>query len=151
MTPAFPRVLLTLAVVAALAACAATPAQPGVPGAPQRISFIDTDAFERQVQAAVGDGVEVIDIPMLVPASANSLPPRLSRIVSNVQDAGGKVNVKAVPEETGKSLALLSMLPALLDAAQSMRQRMAYRGYDAEIMVLDGNVTRVQLKKSVAR
>ncbi|MBC7956450.1 MAG: hypothetical protein H7Y33_11350 [Cytophagales bacterium] len=149
MTPVFSRVLLALAVSAALAACSSTP--PAQPGVPQRISFIDTEAFERQVQAALGDGVEVIDIPMLVPASANSLPPRLSRIVSNVQDAGGKVNVKAVPEETGKSLALLSMLPALLDAAQSMRQRMAYRGYDAEVMVLDGNVTRVQLKKSAAR
>ena len=149
MTPVFSRVLLALAVSAALAACSSAP--PAQPGVPQRISFIDTEAFERQVQSAVGDGVDVIDIPMLVPASANSLPPRLSRIVSNVQDAGGKVSVKAVPEETGKSLALLSMLPALLDAAQSMRQRMAYRGYDAEITVLDGNVTRVQLKKSAAR
>ena len=149
MTPVFSRVLLALAVSAALAGCSSAP--PAQPGVPQRISFIDTEAFERQVQSAVGDGVDVIDIPMLVPASANSLPPRLSRIVSNVQDAGGKVSVKAVPEETGKSLALLSMLPALLDAAQGMRQRMAYRGYDAEITVLDGNVTRVQLKKSAAR
>jgi len=148
MTP-FSRVLLAVAVSAALAACSSAPPAPA--GVPQRISFIDTDAFERQVQGAVGDGVEVVDIPMLVPASANSLPPRLSKLLSTVQDAGGKISVKAVPEDSAKSLSLLSMLPAVYEVAQNLRQRMAFRGYDAEINVIDGNVTKVQLKKAVAK
>ncbi len=144
----FPRALLVAAVATLCACSSAPPAQPGVP---QRISFIDTDAFERQVQGAVGDGVEVVDIPMMVPASANSLPPRLSKLLSNVQDAGGKITVKAVPEESAKSLALLSMLPAALEVVQSLRQRLAFRGYDAEISVVDGNVTKVQLKKAAPK
>lgn len=139
-----------LTLVAALGGCASVPALE--PGVPQRISFIDTDAFERQVQSALGGGAPVVDIPMLVPASANSLPPRLSRLLSSVQDAGGKITVSATPEGSAKSLSfLLGLLPAAVEAVQAMRQRLLYRGYDAEITVLNGNVTQVQLKRAAVK
>jgi hypothetical protein len=148
--PTRPRLFawISLCAALALAACAAAPAF--APGAPQRIAFIDSDGFDRQLQGAVGARAEVVEIAMLAPASVNSLPPRLGKVLSTVQDAGGKVTLQsATPgEPVGKSLSLLGLLPALVDAVQDLRQRQAFRDYDAKVTVADGQVTRVELTKA---
>jgi hypothetical protein len=144
------RRVLALCAVMALSACATAPTT-GVPGAPQRIAFIDSDGFDRQVQGAIGSGVESVDIAMLAPAPVNSLPPRLSKVLSTVQETGGKVSVQSgsrggTAGGTERSLfTLLSLLPALMDAVQDARVRQAYRDYDASVTLVEGQVTRVQL------
>lgn len=140
--------LLCLSAAALLAACAASPVMD--PGTTQRIAFIDSDGFDRQVQGALGARAETVDIAMLAPASVNSLPLRLGKVLSTVQDAGGKVTLQATPanDSSGKSLSLLGLIPALFDAVADLRLRQAYRDYDADVTVVDGQVTRVQLKKA---
>jgi len=145
--------VLAVCIAVALSGCATSPTTTGVPGAPQRIVFIDNDGFDRSVQGALGGGAESVDISMLAPASVNSLPPRLSKVLSTVQEGGGKVSVQS--GSRGGSTAgserslfsLLSLLPALLDAVQDARVRQAYRDYDASVTVVEGQVTRVQLIK----
>ncbi len=138
--------LTALCAAFVLAACAATPG--ATPGAPQRISFIDSEGFDRQVHGAVGARAETVDIAMLAPASVNSLPPRLSKVLSTVQDAGGKVNVQSGSRGTERSLfSLVGMIPALIEAVQDERRRQAYKDYDATVTLVEGQVTRVQLTK----
>lgn len=141
--------LLALGAAVLLAACAATPAVD--PGVPQRIAFIDTDSFDKQLHGALGARAGSVEIAMLAPASVNNLPPRLSRVISTVQDAGGKVTLSPAPagttDGTAKSLSLLSLLPALVNAVQDYTTRQAYRDYDATVTVEAGQVTRVQLVK----
>ena len=147
----FPRRrLLVLCTALALGACASAPEAWSPPQ--QHIPFIDNDGFERQVQGAVGSRAETVDIAMLAPASVNSLPPRLSKVLSRVQDAGGKVTVQSGSRGGGGGserslLSLLSMIPALMDAVQDARDRQAYRYYDASVTLVEGQVTRVQLTK----
>ena len=146
--------VLALCAAAALAACATAPTSSGLPGAPQRIVFIDNEGFDRSVHGALGGKAESVDIAMLAPASVNNLPPRLSKVLSTVQEGGGKVTVQSGARggATGGSerslLGLLSLLPALMDAVQDARVRQAYRDYDASVTVVEGQVTRVQLIKA---
>lgn|SRR5574343_1490607 len=118
-----------------------------LPDSTQRITFIDTDAFDRQVSSAVGKS-SVIDITLLSPASTNAMPGRLSQILGNVQEAGGRINVKNPEGQATRSLGLLSLLPQLIEAARAAQQRMAYAAYDADVTVKDGNVIRIELKKT---
>jgi hypothetical protein len=138
--------LTTVCAALVLGACAATPTVD--PGVPQRIAFIDSEGFDRQVQGAVGARAETVEIAMLAPASVNSLPPRLSKVLSTVQDAGGKVSVQSGSRGTERSLfSLVGMIPALVGAVQDARLRQAYRDYDATVTLVEGQVTRVQLTK----
>ena len=148
-----PRTALLLSALA-LAACSSSPkvsldpvAKQMLPDTTQRITFIDTDAFDRQVSSAVGKS-SVIDMTLLSPASTNAMPGRLSQILGNVQEAGGRINVKNPEGQATRSLGLLSLLPQLIEAARAAQQRMAYAAYDAEITVKDGNVVRIELKKN---
>lgn len=139
------RLRLILSVVL-LAGCAAAPEYP--PGAPQRVVFLDTDGFDRQIQGVLGARAETVEIPMLAPASVNALPPRLSKVLSTVQDAGGKVSVQATADGVPtRSLSLLGLLPALVEKIADLQQRQAYRDYDAKVEIADGKVTRVLLTK----
>lgn len=144
------RRMLAVCAAMALSACATAPG--GVTGAPQRITFIDSDGFDRQVQGAVVAQAEAVDIAMMAPAPVNSLPPRLSKVLSTVQEAGGKVSVQSGSRGGGGTeralLSLLNMLPALVDAFMDARQRQAFRDYDATVTVVEGQVTRVQLSKA---
>jgi len=133
-----PRIALLLSALA-LAACSSSPnvaldpaAKQLLPDTTQRITFIDTDAFDRQVGNAVGKS-SLIDITLLSPASTNAMPGRLSAVLGNVQDAGGRITVKNPEGHATRSLGLLSLLPQLIEAARAAQQRMAYAAYDAEV------------------
>lgn len=133
--------------VAALGACATAPN--AAPGAPQQITFIDNEGFDRRVQGALDVRAESVDISMMAPAPVSGLPPRLSKVLGAVQEAGGKVNVQSGSRGSERGLmTLLQLLPALIDAVQDARLRQAYREYDATVTVVEGQVTRVQLVKT---
>jgi hypothetical protein len=147
MTPTH-RLCLIISVLV-LAGCAAAPEYP--PGVPQRVVFLDSDGFDRQIQGVLTARAETVEIPMLAPASVNSLPPRLGKVLSLVQDAGGKVTVQPLPSAEGglapRGLSLLGLIPALFEKMADLQQRQAFRDYDANVEVQDGRVTRVLLTK----
>jgi len=150
MTASTTLLRLLMSTTLVLAGCASAPEYP--PGVPQRVVFLDSESFDQQVRGVVDARSERVEIPMLAPASINSLPPRLSKVLGNVQSTGGKVTVQGPAAADGtmptKGLNLLGLIPALYDAVVDLQQRQAFKGYDANVEVVDGKVTRVLLTKT---
>jgi hypothetical protein len=111
-----------------------------------RVTFVDLDSFDKQVERALASGAEEIEIQLLAGMSPNQISPRLGRWINTVQDNGGEVSVTGGPRTRSFGL-LASLGEAIYAAWKDLRLRSLVRGVDAEMALAEDKIQRVTLRR----
>lgn len=149
-----------LACLLALLGCASQP-DAGAPSTPQpRLSFVDLDAFDRDLAASLRADLGQVEVQFFEKVSPNALPPRLQKWLQTAEGTGGRVQVDPPEGElvARNPLALLSLFGTLFSSAkaaiqiQQEAQLNAAREHDVHIVLeraADGRVlvNKVTFKK----
>ncbi len=140
-----------LACLLAVLGCASPPGA-GAPSTPQpRLSFVDLDAFDRDLAASLRADLGQVEVQFFEKVSPNALPPRLQKWLQTAEGTGGRVQVDPPEGElvARNPLALLSLFGTLFSSAkaaiqiQQETQLNAAREHDVQIVLeraADGRV-----------
>jgi hypothetical protein len=146
---------LLLAGLLGLLGCA-NPPQGNAPASPQpRLSFVDIDAFDRDLAASLRADLGTVEVQFFEKVSPNALPPRLQKWLQTAEGTGGRVQVDPPEGElvARNPLALLSLFGTLFSSAkaalqiQQEAQLNAAREHDVHIVLERSTDGRVLVQK----
>lgn len=108
-----------------------------------KLSFVDLDAFDRDLAASLRADQSQVEIQFFEKVSPNALPPRLQKWLQTAEGTGGRVQVEPPQGElvARNPLALLSLFGTLFSTAkaaiqiQQESQLNAVRNHDVHIQL----------------
>lgn len=116
--------LFMLIVCTALLAVGCTPKQVPLPDAQPKVEFFDSDSFDRQLSSSLKANFPEVTIVFPAAITLNSIPTRLDKWFSKVEEYGG--DVKLVPvSSTGKGI-VSEMLSLLVSAYEYIKDKVIY-------------------------
>lgn len=145
--------------VVLLAACASD-APPPPPK--DKVAYLDTTSFDRNLSRSLNADLETIEIPVEDRMSPIAIPERLNKWLSAVDASGGSVQVKQVQDEQGKTRAFpIAIIGLAIEVIRLLRgdpEEKLYKpagNYDADIIVRQNQngervIERIVLKRRTA-
>lgn len=142
--------IVAIMLAAFVAACGTTNDQKAVsispgasPVAPQNLTFIDIDAFDADLEAALATGAEKVTVEVPYGFPLNDIPDRMGKWLSAISETDGDVSVQGLP--TRSVVAIVVALAVKLFAATSGK-RTGYRRSENYSAVLQYNQESGQVK-----
>lgn len=143
-----------------LSGCVTNPPASAVATPQTKLSFVDLDAFDRDLAASLRADLGQVEIQFFEKVSPNALPARLQKWLQTAEGTGGRVQVQPPEGElvARNPMALLSLFGTLFSTAkaaiqiQQETQLNAVREHDVHIQLeraTDGRVLvgKVTFKK----
>jgi len=91
------------------------------------VPFIDAEPFDQKVSTAMGSQVPTVTVPLLVPTTLHTIPPRLGRWLAEVQKRGGQVAVLPDPEASVVQESWIDLIPLLWKLIQGVQEWQRYK------------------------
>ncbi|MGE4298015.1 MAG: hypothetical protein AB7E47_08305 [Desulfovibrionaceae bacterium] len=130
-----------LALLASLAGCATNGAnQLQTKEAASEVSFFDSFSFDRQLSNSLRAGFPQVSVVFPATITINSIPPRLEKWLSVVEQGGGKVTL--VPVRDGEKGILSEVLSLFVKVIDYIKEKAIYSpatGYDLELHYKQGS------------
>ena len=134
---------LLAAVSLVLSGCAS---DPKLPPPKEKISYVDTNAFDRSLTSSLSANLDRVEIPIDDEISPIAIPERLNKWLAAVDANGGSVQVKQVEADSGGKtrsfpIALLGLASEVVRLLRADPQETRYQpaaNYDAELLVRQG-------------
>lgn len=134
---------LLIGCLSILAGCVTNPPAPTASAPQPKLSFVDLDAFDRDLAASLRADQGQVEIEFFEKVSPNALPPRLQKWLQTAEGTGGRVQVEPPQGElvARNPLALLSLFGTLFSTAkaaiqiQQESQLNAARDHDVHIQL----------------
>lgn len=152
---------LLAAVSLVLSGCAS---DPKLPPPKEKISYVDTNAFDRSLTSSLSANLDRVEIPIDDKISPIAIPERLNKWLAAVDANGGSVQVKQVEADSGGKtrrfpIALLGLAIEVVRLLRADPQETRYQpaaNYDAELLVRQGPggeriIERVILRRKEAK
>jgi hypothetical protein len=136
----FSLVASALVILTAVVGCASEQAK--LPPPRERVSYLDTNAFDRSLTSSLSANLDTVEIPVDDRISPIAIPERLNKWLAAVDAKGGNVEVKQIDSSQGKTRGFPIVLIGLAievirllreDPPEKLYQPAA--GYDADIFV----------------
>ena len=151
------RIIAGLSLIALLGACASTPP---APPPKEKVTYIDTNSFDRNLSSSMAANLETIEVPVDDRISPVAIPDRLNKWLAAVDANGGDIQVKQVEttaqgKTRGFPIAVIGLAIEVVRLLRSDPAEQLYKSagnYDADIMVRQGPsgervIERVVLKR----
>lgn len=141
----FPAILAALALAALVFAsgCSskqAAPADAAPADAPASLSFFDSFTFDRQLSSSLRADLPEVEVVFPAAVTINSIPPRLEKWLSMVDQTGGKVQL--VPEATEGKGFVSEIISLFVKVAEYIKEKTIYgpiENYDAQLHYKQGS------------
>lgn len=142
--------LVLLLFLLAPTASAAPDATPGIPSfqqpAADSLSFFDSDSFDKRLSKTLADDPETVTTTFPTRFDTNSIPERIDRWLTMVEEYDGFVNLK--PEATAQRGLMGEAMSLIKGAYGSIKKKRMYRhvkDYDATVYyeAESGEITRI--------
>src|SRR5262249_61926807 len=90
------------------------------------VPFMDAEPFDQQVSTALGTQAPTVTVPLLVPTTLHTIPPRLGKWLAVVQKRGGQVAILPDPEAPVVQESWIDLIPLLEKLIQGVREWLLY-------------------------
>ena len=151
------RIITGLSLIALLGGCASTPP---APPPKEKVTYIDTNSFDRNLSSSMNASLDTIEIPVDDKISPVAIPDRLNKWLAAVDANGGDIQVKQVEttaqgKTRGFPIAVIGLAIEVVRLLRGDPAEQLYKSagnYDADIMVRQGPsgervIERVVLKR----
>lgn len=137
------RIIAGLSLVALLGACASTPP---APPPKEKVTYLDTNSFDRNLSSSMAANLETIEVPVDDKISPVAIPDRLNKWLAAVDANGGDIQVKQVEANAqgktrGFPIAVIGLAIEVVRLLRGDPAEQLYKSagnYDADIMVRQG-------------
>jgi hypothetical protein len=91
------------------------------------VPFFESELFDQKVSTAMGTQAPTVTVPLLVPTTLHTIPPRLGRWLAVVEKRGGQVTILPDPEAPVVQESWIDPIPLLEKLIQGVRERLLYK------------------------